>query len=238
MLTCRHFHSLLTGHGHIIVQAVAFHATQTEKIILFNLAKTGTKWSPFAWLESGHHMNTTIDRVLFHLERAGALKDENHLFRAGTTNQDPAHARRVLRSTLLALQMISMQGQWDDRADYVLKKPPDLLNSLARHVDSLVKFLVCNAYLYIHGLDADMSGTQDLHRHPVLNGLYPAFFGILLGEVLALGPSVLLQLLERKQKFPKARDFLIWLWYLSKDKDPWRLQREQYLVFFLEGLFS
>ena len=237
MLTCRRFHSLLMRHGHTIVNAIASCTSQTERIILFNLAKTTTKWSPFAWLATGQRMNATIDRVLFHLERAGAFRDDEHIFRARTTDEEPSHARRLLRTILIGLQMISMQGQWEARSDYVMKKPPDLLNSMVRHVESLVEFLVCNAYLYIEDMDAQMGGTEDAHYCPHLLGLQFAFVGILHGEVLAHGPSLLLQLLEMKPKFRRPTEFLKWLWHISKDKDPWRSEREYYLKFILDDMF-
>jgi hypothetical protein len=90
MLTCRYFHSLLSKHGRVIVQAVASCTTQTEKIILFNLDKIKAQWSPFAWLETGYHLSDTIDSLLSRLESAGALQDENHILRSGTTNREPS----------------------------------------------------------------------------------------------------------------------------------------------------
>ncbi|KAF7505719.1 hypothetical protein GJ744_000485 [Endocarpon pusillum] len=237
MLTCHRFHSLLTRHSHAIVNAVASRTFPTEKIILFNLAQTSTKWSPFAWLATGQRMNATIDRILFHLERVGAFRDEDHIFRAGTTDEEPSHARRLLRTILLGVQMISMQGQWEARSDYVMKSPPDLLNSMVRQLEWLVKFLICNAYLYIEGMDAEMGGTEDRHHCPRLLGVQVAFAVILKGEVLAQGPSLLLQLLEMKPKFRRPKEFLEWLWRICRGKEPWRLQREYYLKFILDDLF-
>lgn len=182
-------------------------------------------------------MNATIDRILFHLERAGAFRDEGHIFRAGTTDEEPSHARRLLRTILLGVQMISMQGQWEARSDYVMKKPPDLLNSMVRHLEWLVKFVVCNAYCFIEDIDAAMGGTEDRHHCPGLIGLQYALAGILRGEVLVHGPSLLLQLLEMKPKFRCPIKFLEWLWHIGRDKDPWRLERGYYLSFILDDLF-
>lgn len=218
MLTCRHFYSLLTIHGLIIVRAVVSSTERSERIILGNLAKTTTKWSPFAWLDSGHRMNATIDRLLFHLERAGALQDENHIFREGTTDQDPSHARRIVRTILIALQTITMQGTWEQRCDYVMKKPPDLINSFASHVKALVRFLICNAYLYIQDLDADMNGTAG-YDLPFSAGLYEDFCNILREATLFMGPSLLLRLVEMKPKFGNAEQFLRWLWNLYYQRE-------------------
>lgn len=237
MLTCHRFHSLLTRHGHTIVNAAASRTFSTERIILFNLAQTTTKWTPFAWLATGQRMNTTIDRILFHLERAGAFRDEDHIFRAGTTDEEPSHARRLLRTILLGLQMISMQGQWEARNDYVMSNPPDLLNSMVRHLEWLIRFVVCNAYLYIEDIDAAMGGTEDRHHCPSLLGIQYAFAGLLRGKVLAHGPSVLLQLLEMKPKFRRPMEFLDWLLGIGRGKGPWRLEREYYLRFTLDDLF-
>jgi hypothetical protein len=222
------------------VQAVVSRTSQTENIILFNLAAKRTDWSPFAWLGTGQRMSLTIDQVLLHLKRAGILEDMDHIFGAGTTNGDPSHARRALRTILLATQMIAMQGPWDERADYVERKSPDhldLVNSLALHVEPLVKFFVCNGYLYIHDLDANMSGTQDIHQHLALNGFYAATVWILVKEVLALGPSLLLLLLERKRRFSTAKDFMIWVYRLRRDPEPRDMNRRHHILLCLSDTF-
>jgi len=175
-------------------------------------------------------MNTTIDRVLFHLERAGIFEDEDHIFKAGTTNEEPSHARRVLRSILLAAQMITMQGRWDQRADYIVGKPPDLVHSLADHLKSLVKFFVCSGYLYIRDLDANMSGTPDAHQYPILNGLYSSLVTQVLEEVMASGPSFLLQLLERKKSFRTVTDLMGWIYRLYKGKEPPRQDKYYHIL--------
>ena len=186
-----------------------------EKIMLFNLAKTTTNWSPFGWLESGQRRNGTIDRVLFHLERAGAFQDENHIFRRGTTHyQNPSHARRVLRTILLAVETISMQGDWQAMSDYVMKKNPDLLNSFACHLEGLIRYVVYNAYMYIRDLDARMNGTNDLDP-PFGEGIFWEFVLYLHERVLKVGPSLLLELFEMKPKFANYNEF--WRWLV----DPW-----------------
>jgi F-box-like len=221
-LTSRHFHSVVTTHSLVIVQALFPHASETEKIILFNLAAKRTDWSPLSWLAAGERMNAAIDRVLLHLERAKFLQDEFHIFKEGTTaDEDPEHARRVLRSILLAAQMIAMQGQWHHRVDYVVGTPPDLVTSLARHLEALVGSFVCSGYLFIRDLDALMSGTADIHQNPTMDGLYTSIVMVVVEEVLTSGPSFLLQLLERKQRFPTVKDFTEWIYRLCKNRE-WR----------------
>jgi hypothetical protein len=222
MLTCRHFHSLLMGHDHIIAQDVVSRTSQTEKIILFNLAKTTTNLTPFLWLQRGHDTITTIDRILYHLERAGALQDENNIFEDDTTNQEPSPARRALRTILLTLQIITMQGDWEERCAYLNKSPPDLISSFGCHVGSLVNFLISNAYLYIQGLDAEMNGvgiqTPSFPRHR------QAIYSLILHDRLVVtGPSLLLDLLEMRPKFAKITHFLTWLFDLYKDEEDWQL---------------
>lgn len=236
MLTCQRFHSLLKRHGHIIVNAVASRTSQAEKIILSNLAKAITKWSPFAWLANGQRMNATIDRILFHLNHAGAFRDEDHIFRERTTDQEPSHARRVLQTILIGLQMVSMQGQWEVRSDYVTKQPPDLLISMVHHVEYLVDFVVCNVYLYIADMDADMGGTKDEHQCTDLLGSEFELQTILHWKVLAQGPSLLLQLLEMKPKFRGPGELMSWLWRISENSEPLRLDGQLYLRFTLDDL--
>lgn len=223
------------GHGHIVVQAAISSTSQTEKIILFNLAQTTKEWSPFQWLENGHRLNATIDRLLSCLERAGALQDENHIFRFETTNQEPSHARRVLRTILLAVQTIKMQGQWEERCDYVMKRSPDLLDSFAAHLEAIVRFVVCNAYLYIQDLDADMNGTPYVDP-PFPEHLYEAFVQIVHEAILRLGPSLLLRLLEMEPKFPTRREFLRWLWELYRNGRPLQNCVRTRMTFMLEDL--
>jgi hypothetical protein len=114
---------------------------------------------------------------------------------------------------------------------------PDLVNSLARHVEPLVKFFICNGYLCIRDLDANMSGTQDIHQHLALNGFYAATVWILVKEVLALGPSLLLLLLERKRRFSTAKDFMIWAYRLRRDPEPQDMNGRHHILLFLSDIF-
>ncbi len=136
-------------HGHVVVKNILECTSRTEKIILYNLAKTNVEWSRFAWLEAGHKMDDIIERTLFHLERAGALRAEKTIFKCGTTNLDPCHARRVLRTSLLATQTISMQGGWRARSDCLWKIPLGPLHSFASHVEGVISFLICRCSIKI-----------------------------------------------------------------------------------------
>jgi hypothetical protein len=166
-------------------------------------------------------MNWVIDQALSHLERAGALQDENHIFREGTSNRKPPHARRALRNMLLAAHMVSTHPDWTDRYNYVANESPDLLPSFAWHMEAVSDFLIGNAYLFIEGLDADMNGTEDLDVQFEYD-LYDDMVLFLHEAILLFGPWVLVELLELETKFDTHEDFLRWLAALYEKAEPER----------------
>lgn len=205
MRTCRHFRSLLNKHDHLILRAGLRYTTLHERFILCNLGKAKMNWSPFVWLATGQLMNENIDRLLFHLECAGALRDERHIFRACSTDQDPGHARRVLRTILLAIETICMRTDWKARRLYVEKESPDLLHSFASHLRPVIEFIVSNAYLYIDDVDVPMNRNEVDQTFPYY--VTAQLVHIMHGITLTWGPVFLLQLLETKPKFATWTDF-------------------------------
>jgi hypothetical protein len=110
----------------------------------------------------------------------------------------------VLRTILLAVQTISIQGSWEQRRDYVTQQSPNLIDSFTSHIRALVKLLIANAYLYVEGLDADMIGTPVMHS-AFSDDLFDDFVLNLYDAALMQAPSILLRVLEMKPKFRTAK---------------------------------
>jgi hypothetical protein len=201
---------------------------ETELFLLANLGLANVKWSPFSWLAAGDRMNDTIQSTLFHLERVGALQDERHIFREGTTKPELGPAWYLLKTILIATQIISMQGDHQARFDFIAQTSPDLLNSYARQMEGIIEFLLCNPYIFIQDLDADMSGTD------FIDVPFPDHVGdiaiVLLEGALTFGPWLLLRLLGTKHKFTNYKQFVRWLFRLYDAKEPGRHELCGYMI--------
>jgi hypothetical protein len=224
MLTCRQFRSIITKHDHVIVRDVVRRTSKTSKIILWNLSETSKKRSLFPWLHEGHHLTEVIDRAVRHLEYTGALRDENNIFKAGTTDIEPCHARRAVRTILLATQVLSIQGSWMEIEDYIKNAAPDFMNSFACHVRGIIRFMVCNAYLFIEGLDASMTGMEGVRSLPFSDQIFQQIVHTLFEGVFIFGPSLLFLLLIIRPKFPTVKVFFQYLPFLYRTKEPWSYQ--------------
>lgn len=217
--TCRHFYELLGRHDHVIVQSVVGHRPKAKKIILDHLAESNFEGLPLSWLFVGDRMSNTIEGILFHLEQVGALQDEKYIFRVGTTKADPFYARQMLRTVLLATQLISMQRSPQARMDFIRTRAPGLLHSFASQLRGVVEFLASKAYLFVRDLDATMTGTDEVD-YPLSQPMFVRFRIALVDATYILGPSLLLGLFRMKHQFATGKLFLKYLHGIILEDQP------------------
>lgn len=217
-LTCRTFDLVLGHHRLIILRNLLSGRSTTELLILGNPYRS--MGVSIRWLGHAERMNAIIDDTLFHLERLAAFEDERYIFMPGTTNRDPCHARRILRTVLLAAYIISIQGDHQAKISFIMQRAPTLLITLAAHMNGLVAFLLHNGYVFIEGLDTEMKWSDDTGSpFPV------AFLGmhrVLLEGTRIFGPWLLLRLLSAKRKFSNCEQFVKCMFDLYEAKEPGR----------------
>ena len=137
--SCRHFSQLVFHYENEITETAIRLKPAAEKVLLYQLLLQNSHQSLFSWLANGQRIHTNIERGLRGLEELGALEDQIYIFQQSTISQR-AHARRVLRTMLMTIELVNMAYTQIRTYDYPNKNCGGLTAFFCQ-IENLISFL-------------------------------------------------------------------------------------------------